>query len=996
MNKKIFATALFAIAAFVSTGASAAITYGNNVGGVNIQNENSQVNPGGTSRANDLTIVSGGTDVPADSEVIIRLPAGINFSGTPTYLVDPKTANAGLTLKDNTAFGDPTLGADAGVDLFDTNADGGMDRAVVTVSSAALTGDTLTISINVTANSDATVGDKKASIIVNGGLAQSIDLVEVTAGALSGIVSGSAAELVTVDQAAYSPLLVSTPSFGVVIPAGAENGDTITLNVAGKVQWDAGTSTISVTGVFTPVSTFPLTSTVLAGGFGPGTAVAGATSTVTLTVQGAPTGGFTNDVVVELALNYAGITAGSAVGDYGLTAAGTAGVTGTANLFSVKENGSSAALITGATLSSIVTGSSSQQTLPTFVITENYDQDAFTATTPTITLTAGAGLKFGSDTSTVTVTDGGSSTAVVALTSSNTVMTINLGTNKSGTKTVTISGVKATVSANGNVSMTVTGGLPTSPNSTFAVATGVPVGTVSVAGPTTLTKLGDKGAGTTAVTLTESTYGSISRANYSDTTTSTTTSSGSATQEAYFRVTPANAKITSVSLTTTLTYAAAGDPTFNAAGANGVCKVEAVGAAAWICTVFTESTSLTKPGTDTVTVDIAYTADGAVGDTVSFALDGNAAVEGSVDAATIVIATTAKSVGALPILSEGSTSAQAAGTLNISENSTNAIGTGYFRLIAPAGVVFAAPYPNPDVVLGTATIAVDTFAPNDTLVIWTPGTPSITITPNVIVADSVMGYISFDIVDGDIDANSKTSITAESVDLAYADKSLTALDAGAAVAVNIGYSKSNDVDGGLAPYTVASSSDATATVVVGDGEVTVTGVAAGAATITLTDALGGTDTFVATVSAPAAIPAAVKAAKGATRTGASFLTGATADGGNTFADTFTTADDVTIVGTVNVDAVDQGLDGAIHVAIKSDNADGVTLSYLDEDSVFMTWDPAGLPGAHIVAEPLAASYNVTIYSGTFAAGTYRIALAYTNENGDIVYTGKAIVVTVTE
>ena len=62
----------------------------------------------------------------------------------------------------------------------------------------------------------------------------------------------------------------------------------------------------------------------------------------------------------------------------------------------------------------------------------------------------------------------------------------------------------------------------------------------------------------------------------------------------------------------------------------------------------------------------------------------------------------------------------------------------------------------------------------------------------------------------------------------------------------------------------------------------------------------------------------------------------------------------------------------------------------------MTWDPAGLPGAHIVAEPLAASYDVTIYSGTFAAGTYRIALAYTNANGDLVYTGKAIVVTVTE
>ena len=555
-----------------------------------------------------------------------------------------------------------------------------------------------------------------------------------------------------------------------------------------------------------------------------------------------------------------------------------------------------------------------------------------------------------------------------------------------GTLTITISGILATASAEGNLSVTVGGvGIDsaTGPEGdVVSVATGVPVGTVSVTGPTTLTKVGVDGTNSVDIVLAESTYGSISRANFLETTTST----GTETQEAYFRVTPTNADIDDVTL---FVGYDSGAPTFGEP-----CEVESAGAAAWVCIVSTESSALLA-GTDTVTVTVDYTADGIVGDTVSFAVDGNAAIEGTVDAATIVIATTATS-GALPILEEGSTEAQLISTLTITENAAGSIEAGVFRLIAPAGIVFDDEITDPD----ADWWIMDTFGPSDTLVMGIAGGTQVLEDIYVKVDESVSGYISFEIVDGDGTGddgeNCCTNITPESIDLAYADKSLTAIDAGADVAVNIGYSASNDVSGGLGPWTVGSGSTPTATVTLVGGVVTVTGVAAGAATITLTDALGGTDSFVATVSAPTAIPASVKGATGAARTGASFLTGATADGGNTYGDTFTTADDVTIVGTVNVDPVDQDLDGAIHIAIKSDNADGVTLSYLDEDGVFMTWDPAGLPGAHIVAEPLTASYDVTIYSGTFAAGTYRIALAYTNENGDLVYTGKAIVITVTE
>jgi hypothetical protein len=174
--------------------------------------------------------------------------------------------------------------------------------------------------------------------------------------------------------------------------------------------------------------------------------------------------------------------------------------------------------------------------------------------------------------------------------------------------------------------------------------------------------------------------------------------------------------------------------------------------------------------------------------------------------------------------------------------------------------------------------------------------------------------------------------------------------------------------------------------------VKVAGKAAGVSTITVTDGLGGSDTYVVTVSAGAAQTSAAKVVGSSS---ASFAGGASSDGGATFTDTFAAGDDVTIVGTINVEAAHQGLDGAIHVAVLSVTAEGSTLAYLDEDGNFAEWNPAaGLPGAYIVAEPLGSTYNVTVFSGELAAGTHRVALAYTTENGDLVYAPKAIVITV--
>ena len=83
MNKKIFATALLAIAAFVSTGATAAVTFGDSTDAINFsgQNANAIVSQGGTARANDIVlgIGSGGStgDLPKNGEISVWLPGGV-------------------------------------------------------------------------------------------------------------------------------------------------------------------------------------------------------------------------------------------------------------------------------------------------------------------------------------------------------------------------------------------------------------------------------------------------------------------------------------------------------------------------------------------------------------------------------------------------------------------------------------------------------------------------------------------------------------------------------------------------------------------------------------------------------------------------------------------------------------------------------------------------------------------------------------------------------
>jgi hypothetical protein len=1001
MNKKLFASALFAVAAFVSSIASAQLTYDNSntdaLGLGFLQDSNPKVAPGGAVVAGNVLVIkvngNAGTQIPKDAEIIIRLPAGLNFSGTPSYLVTPGTATIGLTLKDPSEFGDPTLD-NPKITMFDANGDGGMDRVLVTAAAAGLDSDTLTITANVTASASTTAGTKKASIIVNGGLAVTQDIVEVVSGFTTPVFSASGTKLTSIDQTAQTAT-VSAAKFTVTIPKGTAGATKLTMTPQSKLTFSSSGTTVTYT-VSTPLKYYPFTV-----GTPTGTFAAGAgTASISFTVTGTASYSLPADTQVTFTVNEVAGQSGGSTGTRGLTLSGIA--TGTAALVDVKANGSSAKLTSGAANKAVdmVAGSSVEQTLPTVDITENFDGDAITkGGTGTITITPGTGLKFGA-TNTIAVTGTGWSlvapTASISSTATGGKLTLTLQNNVGGSLTVTVSGIKATAtsSATGDLSMTV--GSPGSPdksnapNNSLVVAKALPLGTVTVAGPKTLSTTGP-GAATLSSTITfkETTYGALSKA------------AETQVQDAFFRITPNAADISAI-LISYSGYTANLTPTI---GVTEVCAAEnAVTTGAWICRVEAESQKV-APGTSTISIEIGYKAKStaAVGSKITMTVDGNANVSGSADVANVGLATTATK-GEVPDLTPGSTESNDFAKVTITEKFTGAVTAGgEFRLLAPQGVAFqdATATASASPGIATATITA-TFNPNDTLVMTTKTTATVVFTPRGILASGKTGFQSFTLIDGNIEGKHKAGISGQSIMLAYGDGTLEDLDAGENASVNVGFTTTNTVEGGLNMgdyvYSVKSS-DATigSPTISAAGVVTVTAKKAGNATITVTDGLGATDSYVVTVSAGATQPDATKGAIPSSST-ATFKSGASSDGGTSYATEFTTADDVTLVGTVNIAAADQGKDGEIYVAVLSKFDSGSTvLAYIDEAGNPQTWDQtiAGL-GSHIVAAPLGASYNVIIHSGTLAAGTYRVALAYSTEDGDFVYTDKAMVITVTE
>jgi len=1005
MNKKIFATALLAIATFVSTGVSAAVTIKNSTQLSVAQDANSVVGQGATARANDIEIKIGKEgstgDLPRDGEIVVVLPEGLNFSGQPSFLVTPQTPGAGLALKDSGSFGDSTLGEaygvtpTVGVSLFDTNGDGGMDRAVAVAASNAAT-DTITVSMDVTADAKAALGTAKARVSVNGAT-NNVDIIVVQALDVSeGVTNGPTSKLITVQSslAGNTDIGTTTPTIYITIPKGTKNGATVTLAPTGSVAWGQ-TSTITLN-TLTPFNSSndkpsPLTGTLVISSVTGGTGSTGLTETITLTVANAPKG-LPNDTTVKINVDLLTLTgtATAKKGAQGLKIAGTAKITGVANFFDVAENGSSAALTPKAKVVSLVKGSTAVQALPSITITENFDDDWY-GSTPTIVITAGTGLKFSTDTSSIKVTDGGGTLDLDlgATTPTAGVMTLKFkGGDAAGTKTLTITGIKATGSAEGDLSVTVSGGSKYAPQKdVIVVAQGVERGTVSVTGPKKLTKVGTSKVttGTDAkVTLAETTYGSMTKSAVGE------------SSVAYISVTPNVGKLTAVTITPTAGWTS-GAPSF---GNGGTCKVESTGSKTFICIVSTESSALKLPGTETITITAKVSGEGAVvGDTIALEIGGNVGVSGTADVASVLETTSTKVTGGITQVKEGSTEIQKVSGFVISQSFDSSLADGKFRILAPQGVAFAEPLPASKGG-GSDTVRVSTFNPNDTLIMSSKSlgkTGTITVTtPNVLIASSVSGDIEFSLIDGDASGELKTGLVGESLTLGYADKSLKALSGGKDISLKIDYSATQEIVGGLVGdgYTVKSSSTPTVTVSLSGSVMTIKGVAAGAANITITDTLGQTDIVAVTVQKGADIPAAAKAVKGAgDRTGVTFGAGASKNGGATYGTEFTVDDEITIIATIGVDTTDVGEAGAIHVAGKL--ADG-SFVYLDEDGLFAEWDVSGLPGATIVTEELKANYTVTVVNASkLPAGEHRFALAYST-GGEVIYTGKALVITIAE
>jgi hypothetical protein len=420
---------------------------------------------------------------------------------------------------------------------------------------------------------------------------------------------------------------------------------------------------------------------------------------------------------------------------------------------------------------------------------------------------------------------------------------------------------------------------------------------------------------------------------------------------------------------------------------------------AYICSVTAESSKLPTTPTITLTIGSTTSATAPIGGTVVMTFDGNAGVSGAATVATIEQTTKAEK-GVVPDLTPGSLEAKSLAPVTISEVFTGAMTStvgSTIRLIAPAGVAFqdaASVVSGSKGTVGTATIT-STFSPNDTLVMNRIITSTIKFTPKAVLASSASGWLSFNIVDGDIDGKNLSNVTSATLMLAYADGTLGKVDAGADAAVNIGFQASNTADGGLAPYTVKSSDSAIASVDLNGDVVTVTGKAAGNATITVTDELGGSDTYVVTVSAGATQPEPGKTTKTLTggTSAATFSGGASKDGGATYTSEITTADDVTIVATINVDPADQGSEGAIHALVLSP----VGFLTLEEDGSWVPWDGtiAGI-ATYSEESSLGAVYYVPLYDGELAAaGKWRFAVAYTTEDGKLVFNTKVADLTVT-
>jgi hypothetical protein len=998
MNIFKYAKVIIAAATLVSSGAFAALTVDDSANGDTVasaaQGATAQVKIGGASaRGNEIELdMTAAADIAVADTIVFRLPAGVNFVGAPTFKVTPETSGVGVSLKDSA--GDPSLTSPA-ITLTDTNTDGLMDRASVVAATANLIaggggGDKISIQADITAGTGVTAGTITASVIVTGNLALTGSIGNATTSDVAFKVTNTA---ITEPQTAVTDVDVSGISTMITIPAGTAAGKTITLTPDSKVAWsnDAAGSTVTWT-VSTPLATNPMTPTATF------TAVAAQNSTATLTLTLAAA--TTVDTQVKLVISEANSGAQTTTGNKGVTVAGTAGVSGAITLFTVVANGSEAKYTDpSATVTVIVGGASAPQALPAITVTETYNLDLSVG--GTFTITAPTGMKFVS--AGTAAPAGGTLTGTLSVNAGSASITATV-THNGASETFSITGITAVVDAatTGALSVTVdtasASSLSYGPSSdVIAVANAVARGTVTATGPATASQnkigLTSGKTATSTITLKETTYGSLTRQNAASTSSTANGVTTTTTTPAAFTLVPStNATISAVAISAA-NYAGTSSPTISACVASASTADHS-----WSCEVTVESTAVVA-STSTVSVAVTYASNStaAVGDAVTLTIGGNVGITpAAFTVASVNIATKAALSGAITDADASATPVEI-GSFTIKELFDGAVTAGKeFRIIAPAGLSFAASSAGTaDASLSTQVIS-STFAPNDTVMLTTVLTETLTITglDVYIASGAAAGLNGFTIVDGNVSGAEKAGITASTINLVYVGL-LPVLQAGSATdSVKTLYTVTRAVTGGLLPYTVATSAKTKATAIVSGSNVIISGVAAGAANITVTDALGATDLIAVTVTASAAQTTSTKLS--ANVGNASFAGGASKDGGATYATSFAAGTDtVTIVATVNIDPVDVGKAGEVVVVVLSVQGGVTSWSYMNADSTFSVWDGkiASL-GAAIDAAAFGTVHNVTVHNGTLAAGTYRVAVGYYIDGGAIKYTTKATNITV--
>lgn len=406
----------------------------------------------------------------------------------------------------------------------------------------------------------------------------------------------------------------------------------------------------------------------------------------------------------------------------------------------------------------------------------------------------------------------------------------------------------------------------------------------------------------------------------------------------------------------------------------------------------------------TVDFDVAATA--VIGDTVSVDVGGDAGVSGTVAIATVANTTISKSVGVIPDLTSD-VDRQTTAQLQITGAFPGAVKVGAtdtFRIIAPTGITYDTTNVsgNFDIVgadAGNATIT-STFTANDTLTVLdlTSATTAFKATPDIFVSDFIAEgqFASFNIVDGDEQGKNPIGLTPAMVDLAYIGN-VPNPTAGAATAdVTVGFSATRTITDGLTPYKAAAS-DTDVTVDVTGDQLVMTGAKTGTAVVTVTDALGQTDTVTVTVAAGTAIPPLDTVDSDGNATTAEVSGGVSTDEGATFTDTAAVGDTIKIVGTVVPEAAHVGEAGGLLVAIEA----GGTIFLIDDAGQLVEFT-----GSNVVfyaEKDLAASESIDITgpSGVELSagevGTYNIFFGYQLIDGTVIYyNSEPITLTVTE